>query len=77
MSDIVERLKEIAQLKAGDAPPAWLSVTNGWVEVLGKLAGEAAAEIEFLRLHAGAISRGPSFSELAEGLPCREPPDPS
>jgi hypothetical protein len=48
MTDIVERLR-----KASNASSEW-----------GLLMQEAAVDIEFLRKHAGAITRGPSFSDL-------------
>jgi hypothetical protein len=48
MTDIVERLRE-----ASNASSEW-----------GLLMQEAALDIEFLRKHAGAITRGPFFSDL-------------
>ena len=50
--DLVERLRSVAR-----------SAT--FADAIGSLLIEAADEIEFLRKHAGAVSRGQSFAEIA------------
>lgn len=52
MSDIVERLRAAVDQS----------------QSFGLLMQEAALEIEFLRKAAGAVSRGPSFSEMTSEL---------
>lgn len=61
--DIVERLEVIGNLKKGDPPPEWLPY-NGWAGPISALCQEAAEEIKYLRLQAGAVTRGPSFPEI-------------
>ncbi len=58
--DIVERLKD--QLTAALAPP------------MRALIEDAIAEIEFLRTHAGAVTRGESFDDIAKRVG-RQPKD--
>lgn len=59
MSDIVERLRKFEIGPDIDH------------KALCAVLLEAADEIEFLRKHAGAVSRGPSFVEIAQDTPKR------
>lgn len=69
MSDIVERLREISSLNAGEEVPDWICDSNGnWGNGLRVLVTEAADTIERLRSIAGKADVGPSFSELTDEL---------
>jgi hypothetical protein len=50
-------LLEIASLKIGDSPPEWLP-QNEWADVISKLCGDAAAEIDRLKRLVWSLSAG-------------------
>jgi hypothetical protein len=70
MSDIVERLREVANIKNGGPIPDELA-PNVWGAALNDLCAGAADEIErlradivLLRSMAGSVSSGPAFVEI-------------
>lgn len=46
---LVEKLRVLGSLRAGDTIPTWLDIPNGWGPALSALANQAADEIERLR----------------------------
>lgn len=67
MSDIVERMRELAATKSGEMPPAWFPHIN-WGDAMSALLNEAADEIERLRALVGAASAGLSLADIKQTL---------
>lgn len=55
--EVMRCLLEIASLKIGDSPPEWLP-QNEWADVISKLCGDAAAEIDRLKRLVWSLSAG-------------------
>ena len=69
--EIVGRLRQVAATSDGDPFPEWIGGPNECGPVLAHLCSAAADEIERLRAVVGAVSSGPSFAELTEGIGIR------
>lgn len=65
--DLLGRLRDLEELPIGAAAPAWMD-NNNWGPAISLLCKEARQEIERLRQLAGAVSAGPSFSEVVRDV---------
>jgi hypothetical protein len=70
MTDILEKLDHFANIKKGDPFPEWFQVNpdEGAEPVFAALFKEAADKIRQLQGAAGAVTEGPSLSEIKEEI---------
>lgn len=76
MTDIVERLSQIANAKTGDPLPDFLSAPGAWGEPLSALARDAIAEIMRLRTAIEQMQavNGQTFAQIRDNLRPRPAP---
>jgi hypothetical protein len=59
--DLVERLREVANLKVGDRMPPWMWSGNNWGPGMSELCEAAAKEIEELRARLDILHTEPDL----------------
>jgi hypothetical protein len=73
MTDIIEKLTQIADSKTGGSMPECLDGFNDWVPKLAQIAADAIVEITRLRAElahaqAGTGPYGPSFADIKRDI---------